>query len=65
LDEDLDDSEKKLNRGPSQVVLMEDDTEGMSGLGKSSMSILNVAMADSQCESLMTANESIFSDFGE
>jgi hypothetical protein len=64
-DENLDDSEKKMKSGPSEVVLMEDDTEGMSGLGKSSMSILNVAMADSQCESLMTANESIFSDFGE
>lgn len=61
-DENQDDSEKKLPGGPRQVLLMDDDPDNMSGLGKSSMSILNVAMGESQGESIMTANESIFSD---
>lgn len=58
-------SNMKTSAGPRQVVLMDDDPDNMSGLGKSSMSILNVAMGESQGESIMTANESIFSDIGD
>lgn len=64
-DEDNDESQKKVPGAPREVLTMEDDPDNMSGLGKSSMSILNVAMGESQGESIMTANESIFSDIGD
>ena len=64
-DESQEPSTSKPPGGPRQVVLMDDDPDNMSGLGKSSMSILNVAMGESQGESIMTANESIFSDIGD
>ena len=43
----------------------DDDPDYMSGLGKSSLSILNESMGESQGGSMMTANESIFSDIGD
>ncbi len=64
-DEGRQGSNMKTSAGPRQVVFMDDDPDTMSGLGKSSMSILNVAMGESQGESIMTANESIFSDIGD
>mmetsp|Transcript_27858 Transcript_27858/g.46208 ORF Transcript_27858/g.46208 Transcript_27858/m.46208 type:complete len:527 (-) Transcript_27858:62-1642(-) len=65
-DETQGDSHKKVAPGaPRAVDTMEDDPDTMSGLGKSSMSILNIAMGESQGESIMTANESIFSDIGD
>lgn len=66
VDEDQQEvSQKKVSRGPRAVEIMEEDPDGMSGLGKSSMSILNIAMGESQGESIMTANDSIFSDIGD
>jgi hypothetical protein len=59
-------SEKKVAaRGPRALEIMDDDPDYLSVLGKSSMSILNFSMGESQGESIMTANDSIFSDIGD
>lgn len=55
---------KKLADDPRPVLLMEDEPDNMSTLGKSSMSILNIAMGEDS-GILTAANESIFSDIGD
>jgi hypothetical protein len=51
---------------PRPVDMMDDEPDNMSSLGKSSMSILNIAMGESVDSALLTApNDSIFSDIGD
>lgn len=57
---------RKLPVDPRPVDMMDDEPDTMSGLGKSSMSILNIAMGESVDSALLTApNDSIFSDIGD
>eukprot|EP00540_Astrosyne_radiata_P003893 CAMPEP_0116847246 /NCGR_PEP_ID=MMETSP0418-20121206/14328_1 /TAXON_ID=1158023 /ORGANISM="Astrosyne radiata, Strain 13vi08-1A" /LENGTH=493 /DNA_ID=CAMNT_0004478671 /DNA_START=96 /DNA_END=1577 /DNA_ORIENTATION=+ len=60
-------NKKGMSADPRPLGMMEDEPDNMSGLGKSSMSILHMAMGESgQDSGMMTAaHESIFSDLGD
>jgi hypothetical protein len=56
----------KVKPDPRPLDMMDEEPDNMSSLGKSSMSILNIAMGESVDSALLTApNDSIFSDIGD
>jgi len=59
-------AEGKPLEDPRPVDIMDDEPDNMSSLGKSSMSILNIAMGESVDSVMLSVpDDSIFSDFGD
>lgn len=70
--EGKEDEEHESHKGvqvkpdPRPLDMMDEEPDNMSSLGRSSMSILNIAMGESVDSALLTApNDSIFSDIGD